>query len=298
MREKHELVVLSMADGIGTGHHVLNMLDVKHRYLAVEICPIKRQIADHNAEIERPVDDIYELLKWLKNNKETAKKIGLVLCGFSCKSLSSAGKRELFDGSSKIFFECVKVLNYIKSINPNVKFLFENVSSMPLVCEVRISEELKVDDFQLDAGLVSPQGRIRKYWFNWPHKRKEIVDRQLWAKDYLDDDGLEVISFSKSNRGKDDLGNSIVQGRLRTDKKAGTLMTGTGCKGQSTMNQVITKKMKVRDPTVQECLRWQGIDFLDFSIVTKDKAYEAIGDGWQFNAVKLILGWGYEATTF
>ena len=283
-----------MADGVGTGHHVLNMLDVKHRYLAVEICPVKRSLADHNAEMERPVNDIYELLKWLKTNKETAKRIGLILCGFSCKSLSSAGKRELWDGSSKIFFECVDALNYIKSLNPSVKFFFENVASMPLDCSKRISEELGVDCYKFDAGLVSPQGRVRRYWFNWD-KKVEVVDRQLWAKDYLDEDGLEVISFSKSNRGKDDKGKSIVEGRLRTDKKAATLVTGSGCKGQSTMNQVITKKMKVRDATVAECLRWQGIDFLDFSIVTKDKAYEAIGDGWQFNAVKLMIGWEYEA---
>jgi len=27
--------------------------------------------------------------------------------------------------------------------------------------------------------------------------------------------------------------------------------------------------------------------------VTDTQAYEAIGDAWQFNAVKLILGWQY-----
>lgn len=287
-------VVLSLADGIGTGHHVLNFLEIKHEYVSIENCPIKRKIADHNSVgFIRPVSDIYEVLKWLMDNLEITKRITLVLCGFSCKSLSSQGNRKLWDGESKIFFECVKILDFLKSINPRIKFFFENVASMPNECRDLISKLLKVDFYRLDAGLVSPQGRVRYFWFNWD-KKVEVVRREIYAKDYLDDDGLEVVAFSKSNRGKDENGKSIVEGRTRVDGKAATLVTGKGCSGQSTKNFVITKQMKIRDPSVQECLNWQSIPFFDLSIVSDANAFEAIGDGWQFDAVKLIIGWKYD----
>jgi len=159
------MLVLSLCDGISTGHHVLNFLEVNHDYMAVEICETKKKISNHNSSgITRPVDDIYKLLKWLKDNLEIAKKIDLVLCGFTCTSLSSQGKRELFDGASKIFFECVKILDFLKSINPKLKFFFENVASMPTVCRDKISELLGVEPFLLNAGLISAQARNRYYW--------------------------------------------------------------------------------------------------------------------------------------
>lgn len=286
-------IVLALADGIATGHHILTDLDIKHDYYSVEICATKRSVADHNAaDIKRPVNDIYKTLAWLKESVEIAKSITLVLCGFSCKSLSSQGKRELWDGDSRIFFECVKILNYLKSLNPDIKFLFENVASMPLVCDMRISDELGVQRYELNAGLLSGQARKRKYWFNW--SKKEVVDRGLLANRFLDDDGLELIAFTKSNRGYSEEGKAIVEGRTRKDGKAATLMTGLGCGGQSSKNFVITKKMRTRELTVQECLNLQGIPFVDMSIVTPAKAFAAIGDGWQFDAVKEILRWKYE----
>lgn len=284
------MIVLSMGDGIATGHHILNMLDVKHDYLAVEKSFRKQDLCDKNACISRPVNDIYELLEWLKVHSFTARNIDLVLCGFTCKSLSSAGKRELWDGESKVFFECVKVLDFIKSLNPGVKFLFENVASMPDECRDLITNMLGVEHFELDAGLIGPQARVRYYWFNWD-KKEVIPAKNMDAKNFLDDDGLDLVSFSKSNRGRDENGRPIVKGRFRKDGKAGTLLCGHSGKGQSTWNFVITKKMKTRDITLDEGMRFQGIDFLDFSGFSEVSAWEAIGDGWDFRAVKMIITW-------
>lgn len=282
MKLEDELIALSMADGVGTGHHALNMLNIKHRYLAVEINKTKREAADFNAEIERPVNDIYELLSWLESNIEIAKRIGIVFCGFTCKSLSSQGKREEWDGESKIFFETVKVLEFIKLLNPDVKFLFENVASMSNKCRDDISLKLGVDYFLLNSSDISPQARERYYWFNWPSF--EIKKRNCDVRDYLDDDGLELVAFTKSNRG-----NGVVKGRIRLDHKAATLVTGKGCKGQSTMNAVITKKMKFRDITRGEALRLQGIDFLTLDSFSDGQVFEIVGEGWEFYAIMEIV---------
>lgn len=62
MKKLKSEVVLSLADGYGSGHHVLVDLDINHDYYAVENCPIKRKIADHNScGMIRPVHDIYEV---------------------------------------------------------------------------------------------------------------------------------------------------------------------------------------------------------------------------------------------
>lgn len=276
-----------MADGIGTGAHVLHKSGATFDYMAVEKCSTKRAIADKNAPFDymRPVDDINDLLQYLKDNPEVTKRIGGILCGFTCTSLSSQGKREEWNGESKIFFECVKVVNYVKSIVPDVKIFFENVASMRTSCKNRISKELGIDCYTLNAGLVSGQARKRHYWFNWD-KKGEVLDNGILANDLLDDDALFLVAFSKSHRG-----NGIVEGRQRTDGKASTLVTGKGCNGQSTKNMVITKKMKTRDLSINEIKRLQGLDFFDFSGFSNSQIEEAIGDGWQFNAVMEIFSW-------
>lgn len=55
-------------------------------------------------------------------------KIDLLIGGSPCQGFSSSGKELNFkDPRSKLFFEYNDILNHIKSINPEVKFLLENV---------------------------------------------------------------------------------------------------------------------------------------------------------------------------
>lgn len=258
--------------------------------MSIENSPSKIKISEHNkpkTTIYRPVKDIYMLLDFLRLlDSNTIKRIKLFLCGFSCTSLSSQGKRELFDGESKIFFECLKCLKFIQSINPDVKFFFENVASMPNECKDLISRELEVDCFCFDSSTVSHQARVRYYWFNWAVTKKKIKPIKGSILNVLDKDALLFFAFSKSHRQ-----DGTIEGRQRTDGKCGTLTTGPGCNGQSTKNIVITKSMKPRDLTVNECKRIQGLKKFDFSCVSDSVAFEAIGEGWQFDAAKEIISW-------
>jgi site-specific DNA-cytosine methylase len=273
--------VLSLCDGVATGLKVLKALGFAVEYHAVEICHKKRAIADLNhPEIIRKNNDVDELADSL-----SFEHYDLVLCGFTCTSLSSQGKREEWDGASKIFFNCVTILDGCREVNPNIKFFFENVVSMKNVCRDLISEKLGVPHFKGEAGLVSAQDRNRYYWFNWEHPR--IIKRQVNILDLLDEDAIGFFSFSKSNRNKKGEP-AIVEGRFKASGNAGTLVTGSGCNGRSTMNKVITNKMKIRDLRALECARIQGLPDYKWEC-SDEQIFEAVGDGWQADMVQEIF---------
>jgi len=54
--------------------------------------------------------------------------IDLLIGGSPCQGFSFAGKQLAFDDPrSKLFFVYVDILNRIRAVNPNVKFMLENV---------------------------------------------------------------------------------------------------------------------------------------------------------------------------
>lgn len=276
------LKVLSLADGVGTGREVLKRLGIEVEYHAIEISPYKRVVADANhPDIIRPSNDIVDFADNIEFDH-----YDLILCGFTCTSLSSQGNRDAWEGDSKIFFDCVKIVEGVREVNPKVMFFFENVCSMENKYRDQISEILSVPHFRGESGLVAVQDRHRYYWFNWSHP--VIEERYVDPRSVLDEDGLAIFSFSKSNRNKRGE-KAVVEGRFKANGKAGTLVTGVGCKGQSTMNKVITKKMKVRDLTPSECARLQGLDNYVWPSCTDMQVYESCGEGWQATMVEEIF---------
>ena len=83
----------------------------------------------------------------------------------NCQSFSNAGKREGFEGKSGLFYTFSDILHHIKTCNPNVKFLLENVV-MKKEWENVISSTLGINPILIDSALVSAQQRKRLYWTN------------------------------------------------------------------------------------------------------------------------------------
>lgn len=281
MSKMKKLRVLSLCDGISTGLYVLKKLGFEVEYHAIEIEDYKRKIADANHEgIIRPSNDVIEYADQMEFDH-----FDFVFCGFTCTSLSSQGAREGWNGESKIFFDCLAILKGCQKTNPKLNFLFENVASMKNSIREEITEKLGAAHFLGSSGLVSNQDRNRYYWFNWD---KPVIEQMtLDPRDDLDEDGLALFSFSKSNRNKAGE-KAIVEGRFKANGKAGTLVTGKGCKGQSTITQVVTKQLKVRDLTTSECARLQGIGDYKWPC-SESQIFEAIGEGWEANMVSSIL---------
>ena len=63
------------------------------------------------------------------------------------------------DPRSKLFFVYVDILNHIKSVNPNVQFLLENVK-MKSEWEEIITNALGVNPIVIDSSWALPQMRI------------------------------------------------------------------------------------------------------------------------------------------
>ena len=119
----------------------------------------------------------------------TLDKIDLLIGGSPCQSFSFAGKRkgmstkdeieilsldqylELkeqnfeFEGQSYLFWEYMRILTDLRKINPDIKFLLENVM-MGEKWEKVLSRAIGVNPIEINSSLVSAQNRRRLYWTN------------------------------------------------------------------------------------------------------------------------------------
>lgn len=153
--------VLSLFDGMSCGQIALKELGIPvEHYFASEID--KHAIAQ--TQLNFP--DTIQLGDVTKVKASDLPKIDLVLAGSPCQGFSIAGKQLNFnDPRSALFFEFVRILNEVRAINPNVKFLFENVR-MKREFEAVISEHLGITPVVINSSLVSAQNRVRLYWSN------------------------------------------------------------------------------------------------------------------------------------
>jgi DNA (cytosine-5)-methyltransferase 3A len=167
----------------------------------------------------------------------------LLIGGSPCQSFSFAGKRKgmstkdeqqiltldqylefknegfEFEGQSFLFWEYMRLLNEIRTKNPNVFFLLENVM-MTENWERVLSGAIGVHPIEINSALVSAQNRRRLYWTNiglepaglfgdlesiimQPKDKgillKDILQDNPNAKYYLSD---KAIDFYKNNNQK------------------------------------------------------------------------------------------------
>lgn len=106
-----------------------------------------------------------DVTKWREWNIDW-KSLDLILAGSPCQGFSFAGKQLAFDDPrSKLFFVFIDILNHVRSFNPNVLFLLENVNMKKSHMRV-ISEYCGVFPVNINSNLVSAQNRDRWYWTN------------------------------------------------------------------------------------------------------------------------------------
>ena len=174
------LVVLSLFDGISCGQVALERAGIKvQKYYASEIDKYAIQITQKNYPNTIQLGDITKWEEWQIDFSE----IDLVIGGSPCQGFSLAGKQLNFDDPrSKLFFEYAEILNRIKVLNPNIKFLLENVKMKQEYQDI-ISKYLGVEPIELNSALVSAQNRKRFYWFNW--QINQIQDKGIMLKDVI-----------------------------------------------------------------------------------------------------------------
>lgn len=161
--ENGGLNVLSLFDGMSGGRIALREAGIKvNKYFASEIDKYAIAQTQLNFPDTVQLGDVTNWKEWDINWGE----IDLLLAGSPCQGFSFAGKQLAFDDPrSKLFFVFIKILNHIKSLNPNVLFMLENVNMKKEHMRI-ISEYCGVFPVNINSNLVSAQNRDRWYWTN------------------------------------------------------------------------------------------------------------------------------------
>lgn len=166
-------------------------------------------------------------------------ELDLFTMGFPCVDLSPQGRRagmstvekvevtsleqylELkgsdfkFIGQSWLFWEGVRCLRDAQAVNPDIKFLIENVSKMPKKWADVITKVLGVDPIVLCGGDVSPALRPRMYWCNWEVTPIEKESMPSAIKDIM---VSECESFEHIYMGKERFDGLVPAGGKRGGK--------------------------------------------------------------------------------
>ena len=156
--------VVSLFNGMNTGRQALENVGIKvDKYYSSEIKPYAIELTQYHFPDTIQVGDV---TKWREWNIDW-KTIDLILSGSPCQDLSAAGKRAGINGSrSSLFFVFVEILEHIKTLNPKVLFLQENVGSASKLDVGIMSRALGVYPVRINSSLLTAQLRDRYYWSN------------------------------------------------------------------------------------------------------------------------------------
>jgi hypothetical protein len=142
-----------------------------------------------------------DVINW-KDWKIDWKSIDLLIGGSPCQGFSSSGKELNFnDPRSKLFFEFSNILNHIKTFNPNVKFMLENVKMKKEWADV-ITKYLGVNYIEINSKYFSAQNRVRYYWCNFdilPYTDKNILLKDIVEDDYIHSAAKRTRPIVKEN---------------------------------------------------------------------------------------------------
>lgn len=185
--------VVSLFNGMNTGRQALENVGIKvDKYYSSEIKPYAIELTQHHFPDTIQVGDV---TKWKEWDIDWG-KIDLILSGSPCQDLSQAGKKAGINGKkSSLFFIFIEILEHIKTLNPNVLFLQENVGSANKLDVGIMSRSLGVYPVRINSSLVVAQMRDRYYWTNIKTKQTmfDIVtdieqpkDKNILLKDILE----------------------------------------------------------------------------------------------------------------
>ena len=236
--------VLSLFDGCSGGQQALDRLGMKvDNYYASEIDKYAIQVTMANYPNTIQLGSVVDV------DVSKLPKIDLLCGGSPCQSFSFAGKRKgmstkdnieiltlehylqlrsqnfEFEGQSYLFWEYMRILSDIKKVNPDVKFLLENVM-MGEKWQRILTQAIGINPIEINSSLLSAQNRRRLYWTNIGAKQdgffddlkcaiiqpkdkgillKDVLEKEVAEKYYLKTKIFDVEkgTYNVKNQGKD-----------------------------------------------------------------------------------------------
>lgn len=276
--------VLSLFDGISAGQLALEKAEIKvSNYYASEVDKFAIQVTTKNFPNTIQLGDV---TKWRDWNVDLS-SIDLVIGGSPCQGFSFAGKQLNFkDERSKLFFDYVDILNHIKSLNPNIKFLLENVRMKQEYQDV-ISEYLGVKPIVINSSLVSAQNRVRYYWTNIENIEQpedkgyilsDILQNSVDSKYNLTPKGLVYMSALRNGKPRWEYHTNPLNGKA-------ACLVAILYKGYPL--GVIKEKNRRLSPI--ECERLQTFPDNFTEGVSDTQRFKALGNGWTVDVITHIF---------
>ena len=277
--------VLSLFDGISCGMVALERAGIPvDAYYASEIDRNAIEISQKNyPNIIRLVD----VTKWREWDIPW-QEIGLLIGGSPCQGFSFAGKRLNFnDPRSKLFFVYVDILNHIKSVNQDVKFLLENVK-MKAEWQDIISGYLGVKPTRINSALVSAAKRDRLYWANFDVEMPDdkgitFDDINQHSTDWLSDTYIDKVSKWKAQQ--DPIANTTFIGT----KSKLPCLTARGYNQTHSGMILISDGNKYRYLTNNEAELAMTLPVDYTAGITDRERARCIGNGWTVDVIAHIL---------
>ncbi|HBB9486004.1 TPA: DNA cytosine methyltransferase [Escherichia coli] len=205
----------------------------------------------------------------------------------NCQAWSVAGKQGgINDPRGMLFHTMVDIYQHIKSLNPNLKVLFENVK-MKEDFKQYINSVLEMTPVLINSQHYTPHFRQRYYWCSTD---KLFIPPALSNAPKLQD---------------------ILDDGWYTDRTASYCIDANYFKGGD-CNQYFNKSRRqlvFRDPTINrqyllengkrnidyrhlsvvECCKLQGIPVDFFKVSSKTQAYKMLGNGWTMPVISHLL---------
>lgn len=317
LKKEEGITVVSFFDGMSCGLIALKRLGIKvKKYYAFEIDKFAIKVSKAN---HPEIKHMGNVLEW-RNCDIPWEGVDLVLGGSPCQGFSFSGKQLAFnDPRSKLFFIFMDMLNFVKLVNPEVKFLLENVRMKKSFSDV-ITRMIGADFEIINSSLVSAQNRVRYYWTNikgltQPTDKGIFLDEILESgevdrdKSYCLDanyfKGINVKSYlTKSRRQivwmipeatkkgfvEVSPGQGIDLTFIRSKTRRGRLMLRkSNCLTATSHKYCVATKDWFRVLTPVECERLQTVPDNYTNYVSNRQRYKMLGNGWTIDVICHIL---------
>ena len=203
-------------------------------------------------------------------------------------------------------YKAEALYNRLKSINPNIKFLLENVKMKQEFKDV-ITERLGVSPVSINSKVVSAQSRGREYWTNIEFTLPE--DRCIKVEDILDNYTGNTVSDTEVKLQLDVLLQTSKYsknyswcydstGRILVTRPDGLKIQRIGriAFGQH-QTEIVTcfttpyvfDGETIRKVTPEECEKLQTVPDGYTSCVSDSQRYKMLGNGWTVDVIAHIF---------
>ena len=272
--------VLSLFDGMSCGQIALNRAGIPYdNYFASEI----KKHAIETTQLHYP--KTIQLGDVTKIKSEDLPKIDLLIGGSPCQDFSQANKERLgLKGTkSSLFFEYKRLLEELK---PKY-FLLENVD-MDNYSYHFISNELGVYPIRINSQLVTGAFRDRLYWTNGGNQNEDLfgkkycainqpIDKRIMLQDILESGFADTLKARSLNTH-----DGVAE---KSQDKFWKRYCTTGMCTAVFLSKDLDWTKGIRHFTQTELERLQTIPEGYTKHLTKNKAWDLIGDGWTVDVI-------------